>query len=123
MKINGQEVDMKKVIQLTEKYDPEFKRRKNKNAKNTEWWYSSAGEIQREKNKERLIKYHTEKNIHRQKLKYELVDVDTNESFKLEGQQAVAEFLGYSRFNSNMRREKILTTKDRSKNYYIKEIL
>lgn len=125
MKINGQEIDMAKVVELYEQENP--KPKKGDKCKNMDWWNSQAGMTTREKLSEIMKNNPKIKEIHRMKIKYTAVDNETGEIFELEGQTALAQFLGYSQFNSRLREQyidtKILSNKTKTKNYYIKETL
>ena len=113
MKINGQEIDMQKVLQLIENETKHHKPETKKKIK--DWWNSTAGQIQREKQREFI----QEKKCHRQKIEYELVNInDPFDSVELTGQQAVAQFLGYKKWNSSMNVD-IRANKSKTKIYNI----
>ena len=125
MKINGQEVDMQKVVAQYEREHPI--KTKKKNAYNQEWWNSQAGMIHREKMSDFMRSQHENKNIHRQKIKYILTDSETEEEFQIEGQDKLADFLGYKKFNSSLRNQmlsiKQLSNKSKTKIYNVKETI
>lgn len=124
MKINGQEVDMQKVVA---QFERELPKRKKPGASNQLWWGTQAGMIQKEKLSARLREMHSVKEIHCHKIKYNVTDIKTNEETKIEGQLELAQFLGYKSFNSQLRNQYIttkqLSNKSKTNTYEIKEIL
>lgn len=118
MRINGKEVDMKKVVAQHEKENKLDYSKKKKVCLNSEWWNSEPGLIQKDKLRATMI----EKGIHRQKIKYILTDTTTNETYELTGQDEVATFLGYKRFNSDLRyrvNSSVIGNKSRTKTFKI----
>lgn len=124
MKINGQDVDMQKVVI---QYEREHKKKK-KGGSNQLWWDSQAGMIQKEKLSARLRELHEIKQIHCHKIKYVLINTENEDDKQLiYGQVELAKFLGYKSFNSNLRYQMIankkLSNKSKTKIYDIEEIL
>lgn len=128
MKINGVEIDMKKVVEIYEK-ETGIKYGKTKRKFSTkEYWASEAGQIRKLQMSEELTRKHASDNPpHRQKIKYEAEHTETHEKTIITGQKELANFLGYKNFNSDMRSQMTNTgvMNDRTrKNYYnIKEII
>lgn len=124
MKINGKEVDMQKIVF---QYETENKLDYNKTKKGTnlEWWSTTQGLMQREKNRE-MLKSRVS-TCHRQKIKYLLTETKTKDQFTVVGQKELAYFLGFETFNSHLRSlmnlNKQLPNKFRTKFYDIEEIL
>lgn len=124
MKINGQEVDMKQVVKMYEhQYNIKYDGKKKCN--NIEWWNTTQGMVQRDKMRELLLA--RVDTCHRQKIKYILTDIETEEETEIEGQLELAAFLGYKKFNSDLRMRmlytKQLSNKSKTKTYNIKETL
>ena len=125
MKINGQEVDMKQVLAQYEQENRINYSKMKKKGNNVEWWNSTQGMAQREVFRQALLARHD--TCHRQKIKYILTDTETEEETEIEGQVELAAFLGYKKFNSDLRMRmlytKQLSNKSKTKTYNIKETL